>query len=147
MENRGCSNLAEQKSLSLVAHRAVILSFAPAFSHWIRRHGAFARCQNGDGQTHRGQPASHQRARAGAALRELPPGSQPGCLDLTSRVTASARNLIEAFAPVGPVVLGIDDAIEWRRDRRMLSEASTVTRCTPRTGISLRCLARVSAVR
>ena len=44
--------------------------------------------------------------------------------------------LVAAFVPTGPVVLGIDDTIERRRDKRISAKGSTATRCVPPTGIS-----------
>jgi hypothetical protein len=44
--------------------------------------------------------------------------------------------LVEAFVPDGPLVLGVDETLERRRERRSLRRASTVTPCVPATPIS-----------
>jgi hypothetical protein len=44
-------------------------------------------------------------------------------------------HLIAAFAPEGPVILGIDDAIERRR-KRIAAMGITVIRCAPATATS-----------
>ena len=48
--------------------------------------------------------------------------------------------LVAAFAPTGPVVLGIDDTIERRRGKRIVSppKASTATPAAPRSATSSR---------
>ena len=46
--------------------------------------------------------------------------------------------LVEAFVPEGPLVLGIDDTLERRRERRFLPKASTETRCAQAVSTSSR---------
>jgi hypothetical protein len=44
--------------------------------------------------------------------------------------------LVETFAPDGPLVLGVDETLERRRERRSQPRASTVTLCVPLTSTS-----------
>src|SRR4051812_2521752 len=46
--------------------------------------------------------------------------------------------VLDAFLPVGEVVIGIDDTIERRWGAKIKARASTAIRCAPPTAISLR---------
>jgi hypothetical protein len=63
--------------------------------------------------------ATHQGARSGGALRQLPPRPQPRGLEPTGRIPPVAGPPLDAFVPSDPVLLGLDDTIERRRGKRI----------------------------
>ncbi len=96
--------------------------------------------------------AAHRRT-VSAALRATGRDRGPGFARyhrVLNRARWSARAaagvllgpLIAAFAPSGPVVVGVDDTLERRWGRRMPPAASTATPCAPATAISSRRVAR-----
>ena len=120
---------------------AVILCFAPLFppSELAARRGAPDRGHPGAGPAHGDQHSSDHRALPGAAVRQLPPRSQPCCLEWEERRRGSCLGLLlDAFMPAGPVLLGLDDTIERRRGKRSAPRGSTVIRYAPRTATSSR---------
>jgi hypothetical protein len=104
---------------------AVLAAFAPLFTEpsWLRAQALLCGTLLA--------PANHTLT---AALRALGVAGEPGFQNyhrLLNRARWSARQaahvllklLVEAFAPEGPVILGLDDTVERRRGRKLTARA------------------------